>query len=113
MNKCLGLTGLLLALIVAAPVHATKMPPLAKDSGCSDCHAISYKVIGPAWADVAKRYKSKPGSKALLIERVRNGTKGNWTEVTNGVYMPPNYPRVTEENIEKLVEFILTLNRAK
>lgn len=82
---------------------------LAKKSGCLMCHKIEAKLVGPAWSDVSKRYKDDPEAKARLVTKVKKGGKGNWTEVTGGAMMPPNFPRVSEENIEKLVTFVLSL----
>ncbi len=81
---------------------------LAGKSGCLACHKIETKLVGPAWRDVSKRYKGDPGAKARLVAKVKAGGKGNWTEVTGGVAMPPNSPRVSDENIEKLVTFVLS-----
>jgi len=81
---------------------------LAKKSGCFACHAIDKKVVGPSWKAVAERYKGKD-AKAELISKVKSGGKGSWTEVTRGVPMPPYSPRVSDANIEKLVDFILAL----
>ncbi len=81
----------------------------AKKRGCTACHGIDKKKVGPAWTDVAKRYKNDPASRALLIEKVKMGGKGNWTEVTGGAPMPPYSPRVPDNEIEALVDFILTL----
>ena len=81
---------------------------LAGKSGCLACHKIESKLVGPAWRDVSKRYKGDPGAKARLVAKVKAGGKGNWTEVTGGVSMPPYSPRVSDENIEKLVTFILS-----
>lgn len=82
---------------------------LAKKSGCLACHKIDDKLVGPAWKDVATRYKDDPQAKSLLIEKVSKGGKGNWTEVTGGAPMPPNSPRVSNEDIDKLVTFVLSL----
>ena len=95
--------------MVSQSASATDMPPLAKKSGCTACHAIDHKVVGPAWADVAKRYKGDASAKDALVKKVKHGGKGNWTEVTHGVPMPPYSPRVTDENIAKLVDFVLGL----
>ena len=81
---------------------------LAGKSGCLACHKIEIKLVGPAWRDVSKRYKGDPGAKARLVAKVKTGGKGNWTEVTGGVSMPPYSPRVSDENIEKLVTFVLS-----
>ncbi|MFZ5595127.1 MAG: c-type cytochrome [Pseudomonadota bacterium] len=82
---------------------------LAKASGCLACHSVEKKVVGPAWKDVANKYKGDAGAKAALVEKVKKGGKGNWTEVTGGTPMPPYSPRVSDANIEKLVDFILAL----
>lgn len=82
---------------------------LARKSGCLACHSIEKKVVGPAWKDVAARYKSDSSAKAALVEKVKKGGKGNWTDVTGGTPMPPYSPRVSDADIEKLVDFVLSL----
>lgn len=85
------------------------MLALAKKSGCLVCHAMDKKLVGPSWIDVAARYKGDPKAKATLIEKVKKGGKGNWTKVTGGVPMPPNSPKVSDADIEKLVSFVLSM----
>lgn len=82
---------------------------LAGKYGCLACHKIETKLIGPSLQDVSKRYKGDAGAKARLITSVKAGSKGNWTEVSGGIPMPPSSPRVPDEDIEKLVSFILSL----
>ena len=82
---------------------------LAKKSGCLTCHKIETKVMGPAWKDVAARYKDDAGARAQLLEKVRKGGRGNWTEVTHNMMMPPTPARVSDEDIAQLVDFILSL----
>ena len=82
---------------------------LAKSSGCLACHGVDKKVVGPSWKDVAAKYKGDANGKATLIEKVKKGGKGNWTKVTGGAPMPPYSPRVSDANIEKLVDFIMGL----
>lgn len=82
---------------------------LAKQNGCLVCHKIEAKLVGPAWQDVSKRYKGDPDAKARLIAKVKTGGKGNWTKETGGIPMPPYSPRVSDEDIEKLVTFVLSL----
>ena len=96
--------------MTSSAVFAGDELELAKRSGCLACHAIDKKIVGPAWQDVSKRYKGQD-AKAQLIKKVKTGGKGNWTEVTKGVPMPPYSPRVTDENIEKLVDFVLALEK--
>lgn len=82
---------------------------LAQNSGCLACHSVDKKVVGPAWRDVAARYRNDPGAQTRLVAKVSEGGKGNWTDVTGGVGMPPYGSRVKAENIAQLVQFILSL----
>jgi cytochrome c len=82
---------------------------LAQQSGCLACHKIEAKLVGPAWQDVSAKYKGDADARTRMVAKVKSGGQGNWTEVTGGMPMPPYSPRVSDENIEKLVAFILSL----
>jgi len=83
---------------------------LAKASGCFACHSIERKVLGPAWKDVAAKYAGdKAAGKTHLLTKVAKGGKGVWADAGITAAMPPYSPRVSDENIEKLVDFILSL----
>lgn len=97
------------AATLAAPDAPSDPMDLAKRSGCFACHAIDRKVVGPPWRDVAARYKGDPEARQRLITKVHDGGKGNWTDVTGGVAMPAYSPRVTTADIERLVDFVLSL----
>ncbi len=89
--------------------NVAEMPALALQSGCTGCHAIDSKLVGPAWMDVADRYRDDPQGRQKLIEAVKNGGAGNWIDQTGGIPMPANFPQVSQEDIETLVDFILAL----
>src|SRR3569833_2244771 len=93
----------------AAQANAEEGLELAKKSVCLACHSVEKKVVGPARQEVSNKYKGDAGAKARLVEKVKKGGKGNWTEVTGGVPMPPYSPRVADADIEKLVDFVLSL----
>ncbi|MDH5323962.1 MAG: c-type cytochrome [Gammaproteobacteria bacterium] len=82
---------------------------LARRSGCMACHKVEVKVVGPAWKDVAARYAGVATAKQTLTNKIKMGGKGNWTQVTGGIAMPPYSPRVSDSNITILVDFILSL----
>ena len=94
---------------VSTAPQQNDMLALAKKSGCMACHTVDKKIVGPAWKDVAKRYAGNAGAREQLIEKVSKGGKGNWTDVVGTAAMPPYYPRVSKENIGKLVDFVLSL----
>ena len=88
------------------------MPPLAKASGCTACHAINKNIVGPSWKDVSMRYiVGSSSEREGLIAKIKAGGKGNWTEITKGVPMPPYSPRVKDGDIAALVDFILKLKK--
>ena len=111
------------SIMLAANAVATEMPDLAKKNGCTACHAIDKKVVGPAWIDVSKKYKgvtkykyAKNGSDAPdakeyplvqgLMLKVSKGGHGNWGSVD----MIANDPSGKKQPaIKKLVQFILGL----
>ncbi len=77
---------------------------LAKSSGCMACHMVDKKLVGPAYKDIAAKYKGDSAAEASLAGKVKNGTKGTWGPIP----MPPN-ATVSDANIKSLVEWILTL----
>ncbi len=91
-------------LMLATNAAAVDMPPLAKRNNCTACHAIDRRVVGPAWMDVAKKYKDDKEAEARLIAKVKKGGGGVW----GSVQMPPQ-PAVKDEDVKQLVEFILAL----
>jgi cytochrome c len=92
-----------LALAVAGVARADDQLKLATDKGCTACHAVDKKVIGPAYKDVAKKYKGDAKAPEVLAQKVIKGGQGVWGPIP----MPPN--KVTEEEAKKLVAWVLSL----
>ena len=111
MRKMLTIAvALAAALFITSSAYAkTPMPVEAKKGGCVACHSVEKKVVGPGWKDVAAKYKGDAGARDHLINKIKKGGKGVWTEITGGAPMPPYSPRVKDADIEKLVDFILAL----
>ena len=78
---------------------------LAQKSGCFTCHAIEKKVVGPAWKDVAAKYRGDASMEAKLVTKVSKGGSGVWGSTA----MPANAPRVKDGDIQALVKFVLSL----
>lgn len=91
-------------LMATGSIHAAEMPELAKKNNCVICHAIDKKVIGPAWAEVSKKYKGDPGAAARLNAKIIKGGSGVW-----GNQPMPGYPQVKDAERKELVSFILGL----
>jgi cytochrome c len=75
---------------------------LAKSKNCMACHAIDKKLVGPAYKDVAAKYKGDAKAPAMLAAKIKAGGKGVWGEIP----MPPN--NVTPEEAAKLAAWVLS-----
>jgi len=78
---------------------------LAEKSGCLACHSVDKKILGPAYKDVAAKYKGDKAAEARLIEKVKAGGSGAWGTMP----MPANSPRVKDADIKTLVQWVLAL----
>ncbi len=78
---------------------------IARDSNCLACHAAQNKVVGPAFHEIAARYKGKSDAEDLLVRRVRTGGSGVWGSVA----MPGN-TAVADADIRTVIRWILSAN---
>jgi len=78
---------------------------LAEKSNCFGCHSIDRKVIGPAWKDVANKYRGDADAENKLVTKVSRGGLGVWGNLP----MPANSPAVKDADIKALVKFVLSL----
>lgn len=88
-------------MLVAVSARADEA--LAKKYNCLACHQVDKKVVGPAYKDIAKKYKGQKVA-AQLVEKVKKGGSGVWGPVP----MPPN-PTVPDADVKKLVDWILKM----
>jgi cytochrome c len=93
-------------LVVASAAVADQLEDMMKKNGCNACHAEDKKVIGPAYKEVAAKYKGDAGAVAKLSEKVKKGGSGVWGPIP----MPPN-TQVSDADIKKMVELILALKK--
>ena len=75
---------------------------LAKSKGCLGCHSIDNKIVGPAYKDVAAKYKGDAGAVDKLAAKIKAGGKGVWGEIP----MQPN--NVTPDEAKKLATWVLS-----
>ncbi len=86
-----------------APAAGGDAVALATKSGCLACHQVEVKVVGPAYKDVAAKYKGDAGAVDMLVAKVKAGGSGVWGPIP----MPPN-PQVPEADIRTIVEWVLS-----
>ena len=90
----------LVGLIAAAPAFANL--ELAQKKNCMACHAVDKKVVGPAYKEVAAKYKGQKDIEAKLADKIMKGGVGAWGQVP----MPAN-PQVSADEAKKLAKWVL------
>ncbi len=103
MKRIIYLAILAVVVAGAASAQAAEMPALAKAKNCVTCHTIDKKIVGPAWKDIAAKYRGNATAEAALAAKIVMGSSGVWGPVP----MPPN--ALTDAEASELAKFILSL----
>ena len=77
---------------------------LAKEKNCLACHSVDAKLVGPAYKDVAAKYKGDKSAEAKLATKIQKGGSGVWGQIP----MPAN-PQVSEAEAKTLAKWVLSL----
>jgi S-disulfanyl-L-cysteine oxidoreductase SoxD len=82
-TKAGAATATTVAVVVAAATPATvaantDAAALVKSNGCTACHGMANKVVGPAFTDIAKKYAGTADAVDYLAAKIRNGGQGVW-----------------------------------
>jgi len=94
----------LISAALATTSIAAANEELAGKSNCLACHTVDKKVLGPAFKDIAAKYKDDATAAEMLVDKVKSGGTGNWGQVP----MPPN-PMLSDEDAKTLVDWVLSL----
>lgn len=102
----LSLIGLT-ALATVAPVgSALADEELAAKYACVTCHEIDFKKVGPAYEEVAKKYRGADAKTIdTLVKHVKEGSTGIW----GSMIMPPQ-AQISEQDARVLVKWVLSLD---
>jgi cytochrome c len=81
-------TGALTAVVAAlsfsmsafAAVDAEKAEALARQNSCFKCHSVEKKKDGPAYKEVAAKYKGKADAEERLITHITTGEKAKFPD---------------------------------
>ena len=94
---------LAVAAILAAPGIASADAGAAKSNGCMKCHDTDKKKDGPAFKEVAKKYKGDAKGQETMVASILKGSNGKFGPIP----MPPN--KVTDDEAKKLAAWVLSL----
>lgn len=94
---------------VTATIAKTETSPsmdakaLAIKNGCFNCHQVGMKIIGPAYKDVAAKYKNDPEALAKVSHQITDGGYGKWGPIP----MPP-FKQLSTAEVKTLAEWVLS-----
>ena len=103
MRTFLLLSSLVLSAGAAHAVDEAAAIELAKNNGCLSCHSAKEKIVGPAYATVAEKYKDDKDAVANLVQSIQYGSKGKWGRIP----MPP-HPSMSAADIKTLAQWVMT-----
>ena len=92
------------ALVDSADAATADEPPAALTQyKCYICHADRQAKAGPAFVDVARRYRGDPQAVSRLAREIRRGLRGGpW-------HMPP-HPEVSTAEARTIARYIVRLD---
>lgn len=74
--------------------------------GCYSCHRVAEKLIGPAFRDVAARYRSRPDMADYLFKKIREGGEGVWGDIP---MIPNTEEKIPDDELKTLIAWIRSL----
>jgi cytochrome c len=91
---------------IAADRGGVEAPGLAlmKSADCFNCHAPEHRLVGPAFLEIAEKYRGTEGALEASVDRVQKGSSGVWGPV-------PMLPHVhhTRDQIREMVAWVYAL----
>lgn len=104
MKYPLILAALLATAASSSILAADPPPPAAQKAGCMACHSVDKKLVGPAFKDIAAKYKGQGDAVAKLSDKVRKGGSGVWGPIP----MSPNpVEKISDGDLKDVVSWIL------
>lgn len=90
--------------LLALPLAALSSPELARKNNCVACHATESRLVGPAFLEVADKYRGQPEAPAAVASHIREGGSGRWGEMAM-----PAQPQLSAADAKRLATWILSL----
>jgi cytochrome c len=87
----------------AASAQEAKAVPLLQDHKCYICHSNDEAKAGPAYIDVAAKYRGNPKAMSIVATTVRNGAHGG------GPWHMPPHPEISQADARIIARYILSL----
>ena len=89
-------------ILASAPAWADTA--LLQKNNCLACHNVTQTVVGPAFKDVANRYRGQADAADKLARKIRLGGSGVW-----GAMPMPAHPQISDVDAKKLAVYVLNI----
>jgi cytochrome c len=81
---------------------------LINKSDCRTCHNEQVKTVGPAYVDIAERYKNVPANVERLTKKIIQGGSGVW-----GIAAMSAHPTLSDDDARSMLTYILGLDEGQ
>jgi len=71
--KTILMTGATVIALAMAGGAQAQADALMKANGCMNCHAVDTKKVGPAFKDIAAKFKGKADAESTLVAQLKSG----------------------------------------
>jgi S-disulfanyl-L-cysteine oxidoreductase SoxD len=89
--------------VAGAGLSNPSNPPAAlAQNGCTSCHGMQSKLVGPSFGEIAKKYASRTDGRTYLIGKIKSGGSGVWGPVA----MPAQ--SISASDAEQVVRWLMT-----
>jgi cytochrome c len=93
---------LISALLAAPAIAAEDGAKVAAKYNCLACHSVDKKIVGPAYKDIAARYKGQKDAEAMLMAEVRKGLPGGkWGKI------PMPAQQIEDKDLRVIIRWVL------
>jgi cytochrome c len=75
---------------------------VAAKYNCLGCHAVDHKIVGPAYKDVAAKYKGDAAAAARLLAKVKAGGGGVWGPI------PMPAQQISDADLKVIIGWVLS-----
>ena len=89
-------------ILASAPAWADTA--LLQKNNCLACHNVTQTVVGPAFKDVANKYRGQADAADKLARKIRLGGSGVW-----GAMPMPAHPQISDVDAKKLAAYVLNI----
>lgn len=88
--------------VYSSEIDLSQVNKALRSHACLACHDLVKKRVGPAYQVIAQKYRHDQENRALLVERIQEGSSGVWGPLV----MPPQR-YIKPEQMNLIVDWLM------